>query len=31
MGTVLRQDSVPNDSMQYQELFKWHCWFASDP
>ena len=25
MGTVLRQDSVPNGSMQYQELFKWHC------
>ena len=28
MGTVPRQESVPNGSMRHRELLKWHCWFA---
>jgi hypothetical protein len=28
MGTVPRQESVPNSSMRHRELLKWHCWFA---
>jgi hypothetical protein len=25
MGTVPRQESVPNGSMRHRELLKWHC------
>ena len=25
IGTVTRQESVPNGSMQHRELLKWHC------
>jgi hypothetical protein len=28
MGTVPRQESVPNSSMQHRELWKGHCWCA---
>jgi hypothetical protein len=28
MGTVPRQESVPNSSMHHRELLSWHCWFA---
>jgi hypothetical protein len=30
MGTVPRQESVSNCSMQYRDLFILHCWFGDD-